>query len=103
MTHFLLGQNESYVESMGSMLKHLNKQNRDLLLKSLEHKVIISWNGPKIQHADKLIKETIDSMHGVGKWHFVRASTSTKLKFYHVSEAVDNLQNVDSTFFLDSA
>ena len=100
-TNFLLGHNDSYVESMGSKLKHHNKQNRDLLLKSLEDEVIISWNGPKIQHADKLIKETIDSMHGAGQWHFVRTSTAARLKFYRVSEAVDRLQNIDSTYFLD--
>ena len=43
-------------------------------------------------------------MHGVGKWHFVQASTANKLKVYHASEAVDNLQNVDMdyTFFIDS-
>ena len=66
--------------------------------------VCVIINGPKIQHADKLykrIKQTIYSMHGVGKWYFAQASTATKLKFYHASEAVDNLQNVDmdSTFF----
>ena len=43
-------------------------------------------------------------MYGVGKWHFVQASNATKLKFYHTSEVVDKLQNVDMdyTLFPDS-
>ena len=51
--------------------------------------VILAWNGPKIQHADGLNKDTIDTMHGAGKWHFVHSSAASKLKFYHVSKAVD--------------
>ena len=31
--------------------------------------VIIAWNSQKIQHADGSIKDTIDMMHGAGKWH----------------------------------
>ena len=80
---------------------HHNKANRNLSLKSLEDEVIIAWNGPKIQHADKLIKETIDKMYGPGNWHFIRASAAARLKFHPVSAAVDSLQNADSSFILD--
>jgi len=64
--------------------------------------VIIAWNGPHIQYADKFISETIDLMHGAGNWHFVRSSAATRLKVYHVSQAVDSLQYAKSSFFLDS-
>ena len=55
-----------------------------------------------IPHCDVLVKETIDLMHGPGKWHFQRSSHASKLKFYEVSESVDNVQNQNSTYFLDN-
>jgi hypothetical protein len=70
-TCFLLGHIESYVESIGSKLKHHNRPNRNITLDHLEEELTISWNGPEIQHSDSLIKETIDQMHGAGQWHFV--------------------------------
>ena len=83
-------------------MKHHNPPSRNLTLKNLEDEVIVAWNGPQIQHADNVIKETIDLMQGAGKWHFIRSSKGVRLKFYHVSEAVDALQNVKSTFSLNS-
>jgi hypothetical protein len=100
-TCFLLGHNESYVESIGSVVKNHNASNRDITIEHLEEEVCIDWNGPEIQHCDELVKETIDRMHGAGKWHFVRKSHQSKLKFYRVSEAVDNLQSQPSSYFLD--
>ena len=47
------------------------------------------------------VSETIDLMHGPGKWQFQRLSHVSHLKFYEVPESVDNLQNRKSNFFLD--
>ena len=58
--------------------------------------------GISIRSLVNVIKETIDSMQGARKWHFIRSSKGVRLKFYHVSEAVDALQNVKSTFSLNS-
>jgi hypothetical protein len=96
---FLLGHVESYVESIGSKLKHHNRPNRNLTNEHLEEELIISWNGPEIQHADDVIKKTIDRMYP-GKWHFTRTSRASKLKFSRVSQAVDKLQNTPSSFYL---
>ena len=89
---FLIGHNESYVKSMGSVLKNHFPANRALTLENLEREVVIAWNGPSIPNCNKIVKETIDRMHGVNQWHFVR-SHRNDLKFYSVSEAVDGLQN----------
>ena len=61
---------------------------------------IIAWNGPNIPHCNKLVKDTIDTMYGVGQWHFQRVSTASKLKFYNVPDAVDSLQNKHPLFCL---
>ena len=96
---FLIGHNESYVESMGSVLKNHFPANRALTLENLEREVVIAWNGPSIPNCDKIVKETIDRMHGVNQWHFVR-SHRNDLKFYNVSEAVDSLQNRSKPSYL---
>ena len=41
-----------------------------------------------------------DQIQAPRNWHFIRALAAAKLKFHHVSAAVDSLQNIDSTFFL---
>jgi hypothetical protein len=76
---------------MGSVLKHLFPPNRNQPLKHLDQEVIIAWNGPSIPQCDRIMKDTIDRMHGAGKWHFVRTARPSKLRFSKVSEAVDNL------------
>ena len=88
------------MESIGSKLNHHNRPNRTVRLDTLEEEVRITWNGLEIQHADPLIKETIDRMHGPGKWHFTRGSRPSNWKFFKVSEAVDNLQSKPTKFFL---
>ena len=101
VTCFFVGHNESYVGSIGSKLKHHNPPHRNITLEHLDEELIIAWNGPNIPHCDKLVKDTIDTMYGVGQWHFQRVSTASKLKFY-VSKAVDSLQNNHSSILLDN-
>ena len=101
VTCFFMGHNESYVESIGSKLKHRNPPNRNITLEHLEEELIVAWNGSEEPHCDILVKETIELMHGPGKWHFQRSSHVSHLKFYEVSESVDNLHNRKSNFFPD--
>ena len=62
----------------------------------------MAWNGPDIPHADELTKATIDAMYGAGQWNFDRKSTVSRLKFYKISETVDNVaSNNKSKFLLD--
>ena len=100
VTCFLLGHNESYVESMGSKLKYHNPEKRNITITHLEDEMTVAWNGSSIPHSDRLIKEAVDSMHGAGHWHFYRESSARRLKFFKVSEAVDSLLNIKSKFFL---
>ena len=100
VTTFFIGHNESYVESIGNKLKHHNPPNRNIDLKHLEEELIISWNGPEIPHCDEVVKETIDRMHGAGKWHFYRSSNHGHLKFHKVSKSVDALQQKHSSFYI---
>ena len=103
VTCFFFGHNECYVESIGSVLKHHYPPNRNVTLAHLEDEVVVAWNGPPIPHADRLIKATIDRIQGIGAWHFHRISETSRLKFYRVSEAVDNLAEKDKCkFALDS-
>ena len=60
VTCFFFGHNESYVESIGSVLKHHYPTNRNVTLAHLEDEVVVAWNGPPIPHADRLIKASID-------------------------------------------
>ena len=60
----------------------------------------VAWNGPSIPHSDGFIKGALDSMHGAGHWHFYREFSARRLKFFKVSEAVDSLLSIKSTFFL---
>ena len=99
-TCFLLGHNESYVESIGSILKHHFPSNRNILLKSLEDEVVIHWNGPSIAHCDEVVAETLSRMHGSSQWHFIRNNTGRPgLKFHKISEAVDSLQRKSELFY----
>jgi hypothetical protein len=98
-TSFLIGHNESYIESLGSVLKHHNPPQRNLSLQHLDMEVSIAWNGPKVAHADELIKETLTRMYGPGQWHFFRSSEGNRLKFFKVSKAVDKLQNQPASVF----
>ena len=50
VTCFFMGHNESYVESIGSKLKHHNPPNRNITLEHLEEEFIVAWNGPEIPH-----------------------------------------------------
>ena len=50
VTCFFKGHNESYVESIGSKLKHHNLPNRNITLEHLEEELIVAWNGPEIPH-----------------------------------------------------
>ena len=97
---YFIGHNESYVESIGSKLKVHNPPNRNVTLSHLEEEVIISWNGPAIQHSDHLVKETLNHMYGDDNWHFYRQAHKN-LKFFNVSKAVDSLQNQSSSYRLD--
>ena len=82
VTCFLLGHNESYVESMGSKLKYHNPEKRNITITHLEDEMTVAWNGPSIPHSDGLIKEAIDCMHGAGHWHFYRESVAlSSLKY----------------------
>ena len=76
VTCFLIRHNESYVEGIGSILKQYNPSNRNISLDHLEEEVIVAWNGPDIPHCDNIVKDTINTMHGVGQWHFVRKSAA---------------------------
>jgi hypothetical protein len=67
LTCFMIGHNESYVESMGSVLTNHFPPNRNLTLENLEQEVIIAWNGPSIPNCDDVVKRTIDRMHGAGQ------------------------------------
>ena len=96
-TNFLLGQNESYVESIGSILKQHFLPNRNLRLDHLEEEVIIHWNGPSVPHCDDVLKETIDRMHG-SNWHFLRKTLASKLKFHKISKAVDTFVKMQNHF-----
>ena len=100
VTAFFVGRNESYVESIGSKLRHHNPPNRNLDLDNLAEELTIAWNGPQIQHWDEIVTETIDNMHGASKWHFHRRSHHGALKFYIVSKSVDAIQQKRSTFFI---
>ena len=71
---YFIDHNESYLESTGSNLKAHNPPNRNVTLSHLEEEVIISWNGPSIQHSDLLVKETLNLMYGHDNWHFYRLS-----------------------------
>ena len=46
VTCFFMGHNESYVESIGSKLKHHNPPNHNITLEHLEGESIVAWNGP---------------------------------------------------------
>ena len=102
VTCFLLGHNESYVESIGSNLKHHYPANRNTTLEHLEEEIIVAWNGPNIPHCDGIVKATIYNMHGAVEWHFHRKSSARRLKFVKISEAVDSLLTKKSTIFLES-
>ena len=101
VTCFLLGHNESYVESIGSKLKYHAPSHRNTTLDHLCQEVVVAWNGPDIPHCDNIVKDTIDHMHGVGRWHFQRTCSSNRLKFFKVPEAVDSLANIKSLLFPD--
>ena len=101
VTCFLIGHNESYVESIGSKLAYHAPNHRNTTLGHLCQEIIIAWNCPNIPHCDNIVKDTIDHMPGIGRWHFQRISSSNRLKFFKVSEAVDSLSNIKSHFFLD--
>ena len=101
VTCFLIGHNESYVESIGSKLGYHAPNHRNATLEHLCQEVIVAWNGPNIPHCDNLVKDTIDHMHGAGRWHFQRTSLSNRLKFYKMSEAVDSLSKTKCNLFLE--
>ena len=101
VTNFLHGHIESYVESIGSVIKHHFPPNRNIDRTTLEEKTKISWNGPEIPSADDVIRETLNSMYGPNKWHVTRnCSRVAELKFFHVSEAVDRYQSAASPYYL---
>ena len=100
ITCFQIGHNESYIESVGSVLKHQNPPQRNISLVNLDMELSVAWNGPEIPHCDDIVKETLDHLHGANQWHFVRTSDGTRLKFYRVSEAIDRLQNEPMKVFL---
>ena len=58
-----MGYLESYVESMGSKMQYHNNKNRTLTQEHLDQEVMISWNGPSIADADKLVKCTLECLH----------------------------------------
>ena len=63
--------------------------------------MVISWNGPKVQHCDSIVKDTLDKMYGKGTWHFVRTcGRQDKIKFYEVSKTVDSMQREHSSFYI---
>ena len=61
---FVLGLNESYIESIGSVLEHHNPKNRATSLHSVSNEVIISWNGPTIMYCDVIDRDTLYRMFG---------------------------------------
>ena len=60
VTCLFMGHNESFVESIGSKLKHHNPPNRNITSEHLEEELIVAWVGPEISHCDIIVKETID-------------------------------------------
>lgn len=58
VTNFLIGQNENYVESIGSVFKQHFPPNRNVRLDHLDEEVMIHWNGPSIPHCDNIVNET---------------------------------------------
>ena len=92
---------ESVVESIGSVLKHHNKVNRNLKEENLNFEMVIAWNGPSIPNCDSVVENTLNRMFSGSSWHFIRSSDANKLKFYKVSEAVDKLQNTAKKYMFD--
>ena len=98
---FMVGHNESYIEAVGSVLKHHNSDQRPLSQDMIDAELRIAWNGPEIQHCDEIVKATLNFMFGGEiNYHFIRSSKG-KIKPYVVSEAVDALQNTKSSIFLN--
>ena len=96
---FMVGHNESYIESVGSVLKHHNSQQRPISKEMVEAEQWIAWNGPEIQHCDEIVKATLNFMFGGEEnYHFIRSSKG-KIKPYVLSRAVDALQNTKSSIF----
>ena len=88
---FLFGHNESYIESIGSKIKHHFPNHRNT---SFEHL------NEEVKHCDQFINEALDKMYGKTGWKFFRSSDPSKIKFHKISQAVDTLQNVPSSFYL---
>ena len=83
---------ESIVESIGSVVKHHNKPNRNMKEENLNAEITIAWNGPCIPKCNSVVECTFNKMYSGPNWNFVRSSKSNRLKFNQVSEAVDGLQ-----------
>ena len=47
---------QSYVESIGSKLKHHNPPHGNIAIEYLDEELIIAWNRPNISDCDKLVK-----------------------------------------------
>ena len=74
---------------------------RDFLILIHLQSSLHQWNGPKVQHSDEIVKETLDRMHGSGTWHFTQdCSRRDLIKTYNVSKAVDSIQRQHSSFYL---
>ena len=89
---------ESVVESWISVYEAHSNKHRPISNERAEMEVCVAVNGPKVQHADSLIRRSLRLMFSQSKslgdrdGHFVRRSEN--VKDYMVSKAVDGFVNV---------
>lgn len=87
---------ESVVESWISVLEHHSNKSRNLKGETVETEMQIAINGPKIQHCEKVVEESMAAYwrkmkrSTLQQGHFTRRSS--QIKSYFVSKTVDNLR-----------
>ena len=88
---------EAVVESWVSVLEHHSSKTRGLGDDAVKTEMMISINGPEIQHCDPIVAEAMNNywknsvMKGNRDGHFVRRSQN--IKDWLVSSSVDRLNN----------
>ena len=87
---------ESVVESWISVLEHHSNKSRDFKSESIEAEMQVAINGPKLQHCEKVVEESMRAYWSnmkrkkLQQGHFIRRSN--QINQYMVSKAVDNIR-----------
>ena len=97
---------EAVVESWVSVLEHHSSKSRPLTAETIQSEMMISINGPLIQHSPSLVEDSMKLYWGRLKTNSLQSAHFTrrqgKVKVFTVSKSVDGLnsQEVKTPFML---